>query len=577
MAIHPLSQSTVRLLGSSMNIATPCDLVKELLDNALDSQATAVEISTSSNTIDRISAKDNGNGIDIDDFSALGRRAHTSKLREYSELIKIGGTTLGFRGESLASANSIANVTIITKRPGDPIGWRIDLCPGTGGVKDKRPVSSTVGTTVTVTRLFENLPPRRLYALNEAKKTILQIQQLLWQYAFSRPNVKMSLKIIGDSKPLWTYSPKSPDLKREAILQTFGANEMANCVEIYEEIYLNRESTFQIEIREPARWVFSGYFWKPYNTCKSSRAYLSIDRRPMSVGWQITKKMIGILKAHMSQATTPKVAERHSGVFLQMNIQCPPCSYDPNVSMRKDELFFFEEKSLLDGFELACTRAFEKHSQALAAAQTPVTPVKQPDAVPNREGQSITEGKDGGLSYAFTGRASSPHDNIQAHHSASGVTRPKVKTTMKTTFEVNMGQKEDNDSDQEHMDTAVEVEIPPEPSSVRDSQASNNEHHPRQTKTIRHYFHSTHKDDFRIACDSTSTPGILVESPVSHQSDEYSPSNRTPLQPLSDIAMNRIREEAESSPEPPGSEAISSGDSGAGEDSSVFEQGKAKF
>ncbi|EXV02707.1 DNA mismatch repair protein [Metarhizium robertsii] len=562
MSIRPLPQSTVRLLGSSMNITTPYDLVKELLDNALDSQATAVEIAASSNTIDRISVRDNGSGIDISDFGALGRRAHTSKLREYSELVEVGGTTLGFRGEALASANSIANVSIITKSPGDPVAWRIELIPGTGGVKDRRPVSSTVGTTVAVTRLFENLPPRKQYALKQAKNCISQIQQLLRQYVFARPNVKMSLKIIGDTKPLWAYSPKPPDLKREAILQILGANGMVNCIEVYEEVHFNRESISQMETQEPARWVFSGYIQKPYIISKDFKvrgAHLSIDNRPMSAGWHVTKKMTSILKSHISQTTAPKSAERQCGVFLQINIRCPPRSYDPNITMRKDELLIFEEKGLLDGFELVCKRAYEKHNQALAATHPPATASTQPNNARECERQLATELEDEGVSCASTDKVSGQHDNLdntQALQNTSRATRPKIQTTMKTTFTVNMGRKEDSDSDEENMDMAIEVEIPAGPPSVRDSHTNNQEQHPRQTKTIRHYFQSLPKDGFKISHDDTATAGTVVASPVDPQLDESSPSNRTPLQPLSDIALNRIREEAESTPEPPGSDSI---------------------
>ncbi|EFY89778.1 DNA mismatch repair protein, putative [Metarhizium acridum CQMa 102] len=562
MAIHPLPQSTVRLLGSSMNITAPYDLVKELLDNALDSRATAVEITVSSNTIDRISVKDNGSGIDIDDFSALGRRAHTSKLREYSELIKLGGTTLGFRGEALASANSIANISIITKRPGDPIAWRIELVPGTGGVQDKRPVSSTIGTTVAVTRLFENLPPRRQYALKQAKNCIAQIQQLLRKYVFARPNIKMSLKIIGDSKPLWTYSPKPPDLKREAILQILGANGMVNCIEVYEEVDINRESTSQMEAEEAARWVFSGYIQKPYIIPKDFKvqgAHLSIDNRPMSAAWHVAKKMASILKSHISRSTAPKSAERHGGVFLQINIRCPPCSYDPNITMKKDELLIFEEKGLLDGFELVCKRAYEKHSRALAAIHPPATLSTQPHDAPECKWQLITELDDENLSCTSTDKFSGKHDNLddtQVLKNTTRAARPKIQATMKTNFTVNMGRKEDSDSDEENMDMAIEVEISPGPSSVRDSQTNNQEQHPCQKKNIRHYFQSLPKNDFKIANDGTATVGTLVASPVGPQLDESSPSNRTALQPLNDIALNRIREEAESTPEPPGSDSI---------------------
>ncbi|TWU77978.1 hypothetical protein ED733_005937 [Metarhizium rileyi] len=563
MVIHILPQSVAHLLGSSMNITTPCDLVKELLDNALDAKATAIEITISSNTIDRISVKDNGNGIDIDDFGALGRRAHTSKLREYSELTNIGGKTLGFRGEALASINTVAEVTITTKRLGDPIAWRIELVPSTGGVKDKRPVSSTVGTTVAVTKLFEKLRPRRQHALKESKRCISQVQQLLRAYVFARPNFKLSLKIIGDSKHLWTYSPKPPDLKREAILQMYGANGLASCIEIYEEIFLGRGSTSQIERQGSVPWLFSGYIPRPRYSTKDGRVrgtHLSIDRRPMSAGWNVTKKMVGILSSHLSKAAGPNFAEKNSNVFLQLDIQCPPCSYDPNITTGKDELLIYEEKGLLDGFELVCERVYETHGRALAEAHLSTTLRPQSIAISGSKELSESESATRTGTFILTSKNSGQHNNIgngTTARNAPGATGPSIKTTAKTTFRVNMGRKEDNDSDEENMDMTVEVEIPIQPASVRDSHTAGQEQYTSSGNgSIRQYFQPIPLDGNQIACDETATAEVPVRGPIGHRLESPSPFNRDPLQPLSDIALNRIRDENESSPEPPGSDSI---------------------
>src|ERR1700734_1175662 len=114
MAIVPLPQATVHLLGSAQALTTPMSLVKELVDNALDAKASIIDILISSNTIDKIEVRDNGHGIQQEDLDALGKRGHTSKLRSFDELRSIGGISLGFRGEALASAVQLGEVSVTT-------------------------------------------------------------------------------------------------------------------------------------------------------------------------------------------------------------------------------------------------------------------------------------------------------------------------------------------------------------------------------------------------------------------------------------------------------------------------------
>ncbi|KKY36806.1 putative dna mismatch repair [Diaporthe ampelina] len=115
MPITALPETTVRLLGSAAAISTPVDVIKELLGNSLDAEATSVEILVSANLVDSIQVRDNGHGIQAGDYNSLGRMGHTSKLTSFEELQTVGGNTLGFRGQALASANSLGRVTVVTR------------------------------------------------------------------------------------------------------------------------------------------------------------------------------------------------------------------------------------------------------------------------------------------------------------------------------------------------------------------------------------------------------------------------------------------------------------------------------
>ena len=134
MPICPLPESTARRLTSTLVIASPDQLLKELVDNAIDSGATSVEVIVSANALDKLEVRDNGHGISPDDFDALGRVGHTSKLRSFEELSTLGGTSLGFRGAALASVNTLADITITTRASTKKVATVVSLAKG-GGVE----------------------------------------------------------------------------------------------------------------------------------------------------------------------------------------------------------------------------------------------------------------------------------------------------------------------------------------------------------------------------------------------------------------------------------------------------------
>lgn len=116
MAIAALSQATARVLTSSVALNDATSVVKELVDNALDAGASSIIIEISNNTIDTIQVKDNGRGIGIEDRQLLCKKGCTSKIRTIEDLSLLGGRSLGFRGEALASAANISSSVIITTR-----------------------------------------------------------------------------------------------------------------------------------------------------------------------------------------------------------------------------------------------------------------------------------------------------------------------------------------------------------------------------------------------------------------------------------------------------------------------------
>ncbi|ROT36988.1 DNA mismatch repair protein MutL [Sodiomyces alkalinus F11] len=232
MSISQLPPSTVRRLGASALIVSPESVVKELIDNSLDAEATCLEILLSANTVDKFLVRDNGHGISPSDFHAVGRWSHTSKLRSFDELTSKGGKTLGFRGNALASASEISSVTITTRTCKDAVATVLSLKPGqkSGGIVSQKPVSSPVGTTVEVADLHSTFPFRRKEHVKKAQKTLNNIKSLLQTYAMTRPEIRFTYKILGQSHSAWSYAPPNHADARTAALQIFGVGLVSQCV-----------------------------------------------------------------------------------------------------------------------------------------------------------------------------------------------------------------------------------------------------------------------------------------------------------------------------------------------------------
>ncbi|KAI1414823.1 hypothetical protein F5Y13DRAFT_197352 [Hypoxylon sp. FL1857] len=365
-SISCLPESTTRLLGSPLVVTTPVTLVKELLDNSIDAKATSIEVIISADTIKKIEVRDNGSGIHPDDYDALGRRGHTSKLRNFDELKNCSIKTLGFRGEALASANSLAQVTVTTKIASEPVAAILHIHPNTGGVLKQQPTSAPVGTTVSVTDLFGRLPVREQVTIKESAKTIDKIRELLRSYAMARPRLRLSFRVLQSPKQNWSYSPKTGAGVKEAAIQLFGAELATHCLERTFEIggtFI--ESSSSDEHPSNDQYLFEAFMLKPASdTSKVPRQrYISVDGRPLTVKKGMTKKLLKIYAEHVAVALGQgSPADIPKDCFIRLNIKCPPGSYDVNIEPSKDEVLFSNEETVLDGFKGLCEETYKKHT-----------------------------------------------------------------------------------------------------------------------------------------------------------------------------------------------------------------------
>ncbi len=160
MAIARLPADLVDQIAAGEVVERPASVVKELVENSLDAGADQLVLDVEAGGAKRIRLRDNGCGIPKDQL-ALALESHaTSKIRCAKDLVEV--TTLGFRGEALASIAAVSRLELTARTRGASAGWRVSReTPG------PTPVSHPVGTTVDVRDLFYNVPPRRKFLRTE--------------------------------------------------------------------------------------------------------------------------------------------------------------------------------------------------------------------------------------------------------------------------------------------------------------------------------------------------------------------------------------------------------------------------
>ena len=151
-----LDDLTINKIAAGEVIERPASVIKEMVENSIDAGANNITVEIKNGGISFIKITDNGKGIAADDLEIAFERHATSKIRSADDLDVV--TSMGFRGEALASIAAIANVEMISKTESQDIGYKIVL--EGGDILEKHEVGCQTGTSITVRNLFFNTPVR---------------------------------------------------------------------------------------------------------------------------------------------------------------------------------------------------------------------------------------------------------------------------------------------------------------------------------------------------------------------------------------------------------------------------------
>jgi DNA mismatch repair protein MutL len=208
-------------------VERPASVVKEIVENSLDSGASSIEIDIEKGGHKRILIRDNGSGIPHDELALALSRHATSKIAKLDDLEAI--CSLGFRGEALASISSVARLSLSSKPKDQTQAWQAH-CEGRDMQVQLNPVAHPDGTSVDVVDLFFNTPARRKFLRTE-KTEFAHIDEVVRRIALSRFDVSFSLKHNG--KLLRKYpAVKAQDTELKRIGAICGKEFAAQNIEL---------------------------------------------------------------------------------------------------------------------------------------------------------------------------------------------------------------------------------------------------------------------------------------------------------------------------------------------------------
>ena len=221
--INELDKNTIDQIAAGEVVERPASVVKELVENAIDSGATAVTVEIKGGGIDMIRVTDNGSGIEKSQIRKAFKRHATSKLKSIEDLFSIH--SLGFRGEALSSISSVAQVDMITKTADELVGSR--YCINGGEEAAFEEIGAPDGTTLIIRNLFYNTPARKKF-LKTPQTEGSYVGDVMEHMALDNPTI--SFHYINNKEDKFSTSGNG-DLK-EIIYRIYGRDISVSLVPI---------------------------------------------------------------------------------------------------------------------------------------------------------------------------------------------------------------------------------------------------------------------------------------------------------------------------------------------------------
>ena len=308
-----LDDLTINKIAAGEVIERPASVIKEMVENSIDAGATNITVEIKNGGISYIKVSDNGKGIAQDDLEIAFERHATSKIRSADDLNTV--TSMGFRGEALASIAAIANVEMVSKTQEQEIGYRVVV--EAGNVLEKEEAGCKTGTTITVRNLFFNTPVRYKFLKKDYTESGY-IEDVITRIALVNPNI--AIKLINTGK---------------TVIQTNGSGDIKSVI-------------YSIYGKDIANGIMEvSYKYEDINI-------VGVVGKPEIARSNRSNQLFFVNKRYIKDKTLTAATEQaYKGLipigkfgFVILNIEMNPAKVDVNVHPAKLEVRFEEENKI---------------------------------------------------------------------------------------------------------------------------------------------------------------------------------------------------------------------------------------
>ena len=308
-----LDELTINKIAAGEVIERPASVVKEMVENSIDAGATNITVEIKNGGISFIKISDNGKGIAADDLEIAFERHATSKIRSAEDLNTV--TSMGFRGEALASIAAVANVELVSKTSEQEIGYKVVV--EAGDILKKEETGCRTGTTITVRNLFFNTPVRYKFLKKDYTESGY-IEDAITRIALVNPQV--AIKLINTGKTV--IQTNGSGILKDVVYSIYGKDVANGILDVnyqYEDI------------------TVSGVIGKP-EIARSNRSH----------------QLFFVNKRYIKDKTLTAATEQaYKGLipigkfgFAVLNLDMNPSKVDVNVHPAKLEVRFQEENKV---------------------------------------------------------------------------------------------------------------------------------------------------------------------------------------------------------------------------------------
>uniref|UniRef100_A0A4W6CKY9 Mismatch repair endonuclease PMS2 n=1 Tax=Lates calcarifer TaxID=8187 RepID=A0A4W6CKY9_LATCA len=419
-AIKAIDKHSVHQICSGQVVLTLATAVKELVENSIDAGATNVDVRLKECGAELVEVSDNGKGVEEANFEGLTLKHHTSKLRDFSDLIHV--ETFGFRGEALSSLCALSDLNVVTCHESSQVGTKL-VFDQKGHLVQQSPHPRQQGTTVSLQQLFYTLPVRHKEFQRNIKKEYNKMIHVLQSYCIISTGVRITCSNQnGQGKRSTVLSTSGSQSMRDNIGAVFGPKQLQSLLPFKQvspteniiEEYGLKDADLPKQLFTITGFVSQGDHG--VGRSATDRQFFFINNRPCDP-LKVTKLVNEVY--HMYN--------RHQYPFVALNIAVASECVDVNVTPDKRQIFLQEEKLLLAILKTSLINMYEAGVNKISLNYTPIPSTKPGEAM-----EPIIQSSKSSLNLASLKAAfSSHHSSNSGSKSNSGPTQKTLQSFFK--------------------------------------------------------------------------------------------------------------------------------------------------